>query len=377
MKHIDILIIGAGISGAVLAERYASIGKKVLIIEKRNHIAGNCYDYTDDNGILVSKYGAHLFHTNEEQVWNYVNTFSDWYSWEHKVIARVDDKTVPIPVNITTVNKLFDASITNEEQMKNWLEENREPFEKPANGEEAVLNRVGLVLYEKMFKHYTKKQWDKYPAELDASVLDRIPVRTNYDDRYFSDIFQALPVGGYTQLFENMLDHPNIDILLETDYFDVKHQYKGYEKLFYTGPVDRFFEFRHSLIEKLEYRSINFVSETVDAEFFQENSVVNYPGTEVDFTRIIEYKHFGNQISDKTTVVKEFTVDQGEPYYPVPNPKNQEIYARYKAEADKLTDVYFVGRLANYKYFNMDQAFKNALDLFHQLEKDSEFKTAV
>jgi UDP-galactopyranose mutase len=377
MKHIDILIIGAGISGAVLAERYASIGKKVLIIEKRNHIAGNCYDYTDQNGILVSKYGAHLFHTNEEQVWNYVNRFSDWYSWEHKVIARVDDKTVPIPVNITTVNELFDANITDEEEMKNWLEQNRQPFEKPANGEEAVLNRVGLVLYEKMFKHYTKKQWDKYPAELDASVLDRIPVRTNYDDRYFSDLFQALPVGGYTQLFENILDHPNIEILLETDYFDVKHQYKGYEKLFYTGPVDRFFDFRHSLLEKLEYRSINFVSETVDTEFFQENSVVNYPGTEVDFTRIIEYKHFGNQKSDKTTIVKEFTVDKGEPYYPVPNPKNQEIYAMYKAEADKLTDIYFVGRLANYKYFNMDQAFKNALDLFHQLEKNSEFKTAV
>jgi len=376
MKPIDILIIGAGISGSVLAERYASIGKKVLIIEKRNHIAGNCYDYIDENGILVSKYGAHLFHTNEESVWKYVNKFSDWYPWEHKVVARVDDKTVPIPVNITTVNQLFGSSITSEEEMKNWLESNRTPIEKPSNGEEAVLNRVGPVLYEKMFKHYTKKQWDKYPAELDASVLDRIPVRTNYDDRYFSDSFQALPTGGYTQLFENILDHPNIEVLLETDYFDVKDQYKGYEKLFYTGPVDRFFEFKHSMLDKLEYRSINFVSETVNAEFFQENSVVNYPGTEVDFTRIIEYKHFGNQKSDKTTVVREYTVDEGEPYYPVPNPKNQEIYSRYKQEADKLIDIHFVGRLANYKYFNMDQAFKNALDLFEELEKDNQFKTA-
>lgn len=376
MKPIDILIIGAGISGSVLAERYASIGKKVLIIEKRNHIAGNCYDYIDENGILVSKYGAHLFHTNEESVWKYVNKFSDWYPWEHKVVARVDDKTVPIPVNITTVNQLFGSSITTEEEMKNWLESNRTPIEKPSNGEEAVLNRVGPVLYEKMFKHYTKKQWDKYPAELDASVLDRIPVRTNYDDRYFSDSFQALPTGGYTQLFENILDHPNIEVLLETDYFDVKDQYKGYEKLFYTGPVDRFFEFKHSMLDKLEYRSINFVSKTVNAEFFQENSVVNYPGTEVDFTRIIEYKHFGNQKSDKTTVVREYTVDEGEPYYPVPNPKNQEIYSRYKQEADKLIDIHFVGRLANYKYFNMDQAFKNALDLFEELEKDNQFKTA-
>jgi UDP-galactopyranose mutase len=379
MKQLDILIIGAGISGAVLAERYASIGKKVLIIEKRNHIAGNCYDYVDENGILVSKYGAHLFHTNDESVWEYVNKFSEWYPWEHKVIARVGDKTVPIPVNITTVNKLFGTTISNEEEMKTWLEEHRSPIARPSNGEEAVLSRIGPVLYEKMFKHYTKKQWDKYPAELDASVLERIPVRTNYDDRYFSDLYQALPKGGYTQLFENMLDHPNIEVLLETDYFDVKDRYSNYEKLFYTGPVDRFFEFKHSLLEKLEYRSINFVSETVDAELFQENSVVNYPGTEVDFTRIIEYKHFGHQKSDKTTIVKEFTVDEGEPYYPVPNPRNEEIYARYKAEADQLTGVYFVGRLANYKYFNMDQAFKNALDLFDQLEKNdnSTYKTAV
>jgi len=368
VKQIDILIIGAGISGSVLAERYASLGKKVLIIEKRNHIAGNCYDFVDENNILVSKYGAHLFHTNDESVWKYVNTFSNWYPWEHKVIARVDDKTVPIPVNITTVNELFSANITSEQEMKNWLEENRTTIEIPANGEEAVLNRVGSVLYEKMFKHYTKKQWDKYPVELDASVLDRIPVRYNYDDRYFSDTYQALPEGGYTQLFQNIVSNPNIEILLETDYFDVQDDYTGYEKLFYTGPVDRFFDFKHSLTEKLEYRSINFVSETVDAEFFQENSVVNYPGTEVDFTRIIEYKHFGHQKSDKTTVVKEFTVDEGEPYYPVPNPRNGEIYKKYKDEADKLLNVHFVGRLANYKYFNMDQAFKNALDLFDSLE---------
>lgn len=378
MKQVDILIIGAGISGSVLAERYASIGKKVLIIEKRNHIAGNCYDYVDENNILVSKYGAHLFHTNEESVWKYVNQFSDWYPWEHKVIARVDDKTVPIPVNITTVNRLFGTDINSEQQMISWLEENRTPIEKPANGEEAVLNRVGSVLYEKMFKHYTKKQWDKYPAQLDASVLDRIPVRYNYDERYFSDTYQALPKGGYTQLFENIVKHPNIEILLETDYFDVKEQYTGYEKLFYTGPVDRFFDFKHSLTQKLEYRSINFVSETIDAEFFQENSVVNYPGTEVEFTRIIEYKHFGNQKSEKTTVVREYTVDEGEPYYPVPNPRNAEIYKKYKDEAEKLLDVHFVGRLANYKYFNMDQAFKNALDLFDSLEKKDKitYKTA-
>ena len=368
MKNADIVIIGAGISGSVLAERYANLGKKVLIIEKRDHIAGNCYDYIDENGILVSKYGAHLFHTNEEDVWQYVNQFANWYPWEHKVIAQVDGQLVPIPVNITTVNKLFGTNITTEAEMKEWLDENRLPIDAPKDGREAALNKVGQVLYEKMFRHYTKKQWDKYPEELDASVLDRIPVRTNYDDRYFSDKHQALPVGGYTKLFEGILNHPNIEVLLNTDYFDIKDEVTGYDKLFYTGPVDRYFEFKHSLTEKLEYRSINFVSETVDADFYQENSVVNYPGEEVGFTRIIEYKHFGNQKSDKTTIVKEYTTDEGDPYYPVPNPKNQQIYEKYKAEADALIDVYFVGRLANYKYFNMDQAFKNALELFYSLE---------
>lgn len=364
----DILIIGAGISGAVLAERYAAIGKKVLILEKRDHIAGNCYDFIDENGILVSKYGAHLFHTQDEEVWKYVNKHGEWYEWEHKVLATVDGELVPIPVNITTVNKIFDLDLKDQTEMIEWLENNREQIEDPENGEEAVLNKVGPVLYEKMFRHYTKKQWDKYPEELHASVLDRIPVRTNFDDRYFSDKYQALPTGGYTKLFKKILANPNIHVELNTDYFDVKDKITGFEKLFYTGPIDRFFEFKHSLEEKLEYRSINFVTETRNEEFFQENSVVNYPGLEVDFTRIIEYKHFGNQKSDKTTIVKEFTVDTGEPYYPVPNKKNTAIYERYKEEAENLTDVYFVGRLANYKYFNMDQAFKNALDLFKTLE---------
>ncbi len=365
---VDILIIGAGISGAVLAERYAAIGKKVLILEKRPQIGGNCYDYIDENEILVSKYGAHLFHTNEEDVWRYVNRFAEWYKWEHKVIAKVDGKLVPIPVNITTVNKLFNLNISSEEEMKEWLENNRIDIQDPQNGKEAVLSKVGPELYEKMFRHYTKKQWDKYPEELDASVLNRIPVRTNYDDRYFSDKYQALPKGGYTKLFEKILSHHNIHVELNTDYFDVKDEITGYTKLFYTGPIDRFFDFKHSLNDKLEYRSINFVSETVNKDLFQENSVVNYPGTEVEYTRIIEYKHFGNQQSGKTTIVKEYTVDTGEPYYPVPNQKNGEIYERYRIEAERLKDIYFVGRLANYKYFNMDQAFKNALDLFKSLE---------
>ena len=364
----DILIIGAGISGSVLAERYANSGKKVLVLEKRDHIAGNCYDYIDQNGILVSKYGAHLFHTNFEEVWEYVNRFSKWYSWEHKVLAKVDGQLVNIPINITTVNQIFGLNIQNEEEMKGWLEANRVQIENPSNGKEAVISKVGTVLYEKMFRHYTKKQWDKYPEELDASVLNRIPVRTNTDERYFSDKYQALPLGGYTQLFENLLNHPNIEVRLNTDYFDVKETIGGFEQIFYTGPIDRFFSFKHSLEQQLEYRSINFVSETIDKEFFQENSVVNYPGMEVAFTRIIEYKHFGNQKSEKTTIVKEYTTDEGEPYYPVLNDKNRAIYNKYKLEAEKHPQIHFVGRLANYKYFNMDEAFKNALDLFESLE---------
>ncbi|WP_026968142.1 UDP-galactopyranose mutase [Algoriphagus terrigena] len=371
MRQQEIVIVGAGISGSVLAERYACQGKKVLVIEKRDHIGGNCFDYTDENGIIVSKYGAHLFHTNDREVWEYVNRFTIWQPWEHQVVARVDEQLVPVPVNRNTVNLMFGENLQTDQDMKQWLEKNRIPIDQPTNGEEAVLNSVGLELYEKLFKHYTKKQWDKYPDELDASVLNRIPVRLNEDGRYFSDRYQAIPIGGYTRLFERMLDHPNIEVMLNTDYADLRDDLTGFEKLFYTGPIDRFFEFKKNLQEKLEYRSIRFEFESLDMEFFQENSVVNYPGTEVDFTRIVEYKHFGNQKSSKTTISREFTVDHGDPYYPVPNPRNQQVYESYRREADKLSNVYFVGRLASYKYFNMDQAFRCSLDLYHQLEEES------
>jgi UDP-galactopyranose mutase len=264
--------------------------------------------------------------------------------------------------------------------MQKWLDENQVKYETPKNAEEAAKARVGEILYEKMFKHYTKKQWDKYPEELDASVTQRIPVRNNFDDRYFSDKYQYLPEGGYTQMFEKIFDHPNIRVMLNTDYFDVRGELEkhGYEKLFYTGPIDRFFEFKHSLQERLEYRSINFVFETHDKEQYQEAAVINYPGPEEEFTRIVEYKHMTKQKHAKTVISKEYTVDvtskDQEPYYPVPNERNQKLYEKYKEDAEKLTNVYFVGRLANYKYFNMDQAFKAALDLFAKLEAEDKVK---
>mgnify|MGYP000020472917 CR=1 FL=1 len=327
------------------------------------------YDYYNEEGILVSKYGAHLFHTNYAEVWEYVRHFSEWYFYEHRVQALVDGLLVPIPVNITTVNQLFKLNIKNEEEMKKWLSKVQLKKSRPKNGREAALSRVGPVLYEKMFKNYTKKQWDKYPEELDASVLNRIPVRTNFDDRYFSDTYQYLPQGGYTQLFRRMLTHSNITVALNTDYFSIRSAIRGYEKLFYTGPIDQFFDFKYQLEQKLEYRSINFVHETHNKECYQGNSVINYPN-ENDFTRIVEYKHITKQAHPKTTIVKEFTSDEGEPYYPVPNPDNQAIYNLYKQETSKLSNIYFVGRLANYKYFNMDEAFKNALDLFTELVKE-------
>lgn len=372
MKY-DIVIVGAGISGATLAERYVSqLNKKVLLLEKRDHIGGNCYDYYNDDGILISKYGAHLFHTNFEDVWQYVQQFSEWYPYEHRVKAYVDGQLVPVPVNITTVNMLFGENIRNEQEMNEWLEKHQVHNSNPQNGEEAALARVGQILYQKLFKNYTKKQWDKYPSELDAEVLNRIPVRNNFDDRYFSDKYQALPKEGYTKIFEKMLSHPNIEVRLNTDYFDIRDSLSGYEKLFYTGPIDQFFDFKFSVGKPLEYRSLNFVWETHDKEFYQSNSVINYPN-DYDFTRVVEYKYFTNQKHPKTTISKEYSCNyepgKNEPYYPVPNPENREVYAKYQAEAEKLESqgIYFVGRLANYKYFNMDQAFKAALELFYSL----------
>lgn len=372
----DVIIIGGGLSGCVMAERFANINKKnVLILEKRNHIGGNCYDYIDENDIIVSKYGAHLFHTNDEEVWDYINKFDTWKRWEHKVVGLIDNQIVPIPVNITTVNMLCEQSIQNENEMNEWLKKSQIKYHVIENSEQVAKSRVGEVLYDKIFKDYTYKQWNKYPHELSPEVLARIPVRNNFDDRYFNDKFQALPHKGYTHFFKKILDNEKITVMTDTDFFDVRDEINNINDkkiIIYTGPIDSYFlrEGEKHGLEKLEYRSIDFVVESYkNMNYFQSNSVVNYPESNVGFTRIVEYKHFLNQSSPHTTIVKEYTNDSGEPFYPVLNEKNLKLYELYKSMAEKETidkNIHFIGRLANYKYFNMDQAIKNALNYFKQ-----------
>lgn len=374
MDRVDVLIVGAGLTGCTLAERFAKVlHRKVLIIDKRNHIGGNCYDFVNELGIRESKYGAHLFHTNNEVVWNYISAFTTWRKYEHQVKAFVKDKIVPIPVNIDTVNKIFGLNIKNEQEMEEWLIQHQIKYDRePMNSEEVGKARVGVDLYNLLFREYTKKQWDKYPEELDPSVLERIPVRNNFENRYFMDKFQYLPEFGYHALFENMLDSPNISVHLNCDYFEMKDVLPKHEFLIFTGPIDQYFA--DSNLEKLEYRSIRFERKNIlDIDYFQENSVINYPGPEVPFTRIVEYKHFNRPQEVPrlgTTIVYETTTFDGDPYYPVPNQKNIDLYKKYKklAEEEELkNNVYFIGRLANYKYFNMDQAIENALAFFDQI----------
>ena len=368
MKTSRILIVGAGISGCTLAERYANAkNKKILIIEKRDHIGGNCYDYDNEIGIRVNKYGPHYFRTNDDAVWEYLQQFSEWEPFEARALSVIGEKKVPIPVNIDTVNTLFDEELETEEEMRAWLENETENIEEPKDSEESALRRVGKRLYELMFKNYTMKQWDKHPRELEASVMDRIPVRHNRDDRYFTDKYQAYPKNGYTKIFDKMLSHQNIEVRLNTDWKDVEDIVHEFEKIFFTGKIDFYF---NEKLGKLEYRSLRFEHENIDKEFFQDAVQENHPHEDVPFTRIVEYKRQTGQKNPRTTIAREFPTWDGEAYYPVPTQKNRNIYERYKQEAEKLEKegIYFVGRLANYKYFNMDQAFKNALDLFHRLE---------
>jgi len=365
------LVVGCGLSGIVIAERIANILKKeVLIIEKLDHIGGNCYDYIDkETNILINKYGAHLFHTNNKEVWDYINTFDKWIRWEHKVLSYVDNTYVPMPINITTINMLCNENIETTDEMKEWLNNNQIKYDNIDNSEKMAKSRVGNILYEKLISNYTYKQWGKYPHELNKEVLERIPIRNNFDTRYFNDKYQALPHKGYTHFFLKILNNPLIKYKLNIDFNDFKknNDISIYESIIYTGPIDRYFE--DSNLDKLEYRSIDFKIDIIkNTNFFQQNSVINYPEIQFPFTRIVEYKHFLNQKSDHTIIVSETTNDKGEPYYPVLNKKNLELYDKYKFLAEieeKNKNVFFIGRLANYKYFNMDTTIENALHIFN------------
>ncbi|MBI3654749.1 MAG: UDP-galactopyranose mutase [Acidobacteria bacterium] len=359
---VDYLIIGAGYAGSVLAERLASeAGKKVLIVDKRPHIGGNAYDHYNDAGILVHKYGPHIFHTNSREVFDYLSRFTKWRAYEHRVLASVDGQLLPIPINLDTVNRLYGLNLTSF-QLEDFFASVAEPREPIRTSEDVIISRVGRELYEKFFRNYTRKQWDLDPSELDATVTSRVPIRTNRDDRYFTDTYQAMPLHGYTRMFEKMLDHPNIKILLNTDYREIE-RIVPYKEMIYTGPVDEFFECRFG---KLPYRSLEFHHETLDKPVYQPAPVVNYPN-EHAYTRITEFKYLTGQEHTKTSIVKEYSRAEGDPYYPVPRPENMELYKKYQELAKQTTGVHFVGRLATYKYYNQDQVVAQALTLYAKL----------
>jgi UDP-galactopyranose mutase len=359
----DWLIVGAGFAGSVLAERIASRrGETVLVIDKRPHIAGNAYDYFDDAGIMVHRYGPHIFHTNSDEVVAYLSQFTEWRPYEHRVLAEVDGKRVPIPINLDTINTLYDLNLDGD-GMEQFLAQRREVVADVLTSEDVVVSTVGRELYEKFFRGYTRKQWGLDPSQLSKQVTARIPTRTNRDDRYFTDQFQAMPAHGYTAMFERILKHPLIDVRLSTAWKDVRDQRLA-RRIVFTGPIDEFFEYKFG---RLPYRSLRFVQETYDVEQMQPVAVVNFPQTE-KFTRITEYKHLTGQKHSKTSLGYEYPSDTGEPYYPIPRPENQQLYRQYKAASENLRDVWFVGRLGAYQYFNMDQVVGQALATFARID---------
>jgi UDP-galactopyranose mutase len=360
----DWLIVGAGFAGSVLAERLASVrGESVLIIDKRNHIAGNAYDRYDAAGILMHQYGPHIFHTNSRAIFDHLSHFTEWRPYEHRVLAQVDNQLLPIPINRTTLNKLYGLSLSTDEEAEAFLETLAEPVELIQTSEDVVVSRVGRVLYEKFFRGYTQKQWGVDPSELDKSVTARVPTRVNLDDRYFNDEFQFMPAGGYTRMFERMLDHPRIQIMLNTQFAQVRNLIP-HRRVIFTGPVDEYFDYRFG---RLPYRSLQFQHVTLDKAQHQPVGVVNYPQTE-DYTRVTEYKHLTGQVHPKTSLTYERSSAEGDPYYPVPRPENAALYKKYEALAEVERDVWFVGRLATYRYYNMDQVVGQALSTFRRIE---------
>jgi UDP-galactopyranose mutase len=367
----DWLIVGAGFAGSVLAERLAAErGDRVLVVDRRDHIAGNAFDHTDASGVLIHRYGPHIFHTNSEQVFAYLSRFTAWRPYEHRVLAEVISPAtgaamqVPIPINLDTINRLYGLSLT-EAEVEAWLAARAERVAQIRTSEDVVVATVGRELYELFFRGYTRKQWALDPSELDKSVTARVPTRTNRDDRYFADRFQAMPRDGYTAMFGRMLDHPNITIRTGIDFAEAR-QRSPFRRLIWTGPVDEYFGFRFG---KLPYRSLRFRHATLDREWALPTGTVNHPAEATPFTRVSEYKWMTGQPHPKTSVTYEYPSAEGDPYYPIPRPENAALYKRYEALADAEPDTWFVGRLATYRYYNMDQVVGQALATFGRIQK--------
>ncbi len=353
----DFLIVGAGFSGSVLAERLAAAGKKILLVDKRSHIGGNAFDRTNEHGILIHQYGPHIFHTNSTEVFEYLSRFTAFRPYEHRVLASVDGKLLPIPINLDTVNGLYGWRLSSEE-LERFFVSVAEPRSVVRTSEDVIVSKVGRSLYEKFFRGYTRKQWGLDPSELDASVIARIPVRTDRDDRYFGDKHQAMPADGYTCMFENMIDHKNISTVLGVDYRNIADDVH-YRTMIYTGPVDDYFDCCYG---KLPYRSLRFQHETLDTPLHQPCAVINHPNDHA-YTRVTEFKHLTGQEGPRTSIVYEFPQDDGDPYYPIPRAENTEIYQRYQTLTERTHEVLFCGRLGTYKYYNMDQVVAQALAL--------------
>ncbi len=363
MMQREYLIVGAGFAGAVCARQLAEAGNTVLIVDKRPHIAGNAYDAVDEHGVLVHIYGPHIFHTNSKRVFEYLSRFTNWRFYEHRVLAEVDGELTPIPINRTTINHLYKLNLAEGDEVQQYYDSVREPRDPILTSEDVVLNSVGADLCDKFFRGYTQKQWGLDLSQLSAGVASRIPTRTNDDDRYFSDTFQFMPDAGYTAMFERMLDHPNITVRVGTDLADVSASERA-RHIVYSGPIDAFFDFRFG---KLPYRSLRFDHEHLpDTGTYQPCGTVNYPNTH-DYTRITEFKFLTGQEHAGTSIVREYPQESGDPYYPIPRAANEELFKKYQALASETAGVTFVGRLAQYRYYNMDQIVGAALKVSEDL----------
>jgi UDP-galactopyranose mutase len=363
-KAYDYLIVGAGFAGSVLAERLArGSNKRVLLIDRRDHFGGNAYDVKNEAGILFHQYGPHIFHTNSQDIAAYLSRFTKWRSYEHRVLACINGVLMPMPINRTTLNTLYGLSLSSDEEAEAFLKSRAEPVETIRTSEDVVVSAIGRDLYERFFQCYTRKQWGMDPSELDKSVTSRVPTRTNTDDRYFTDSFQAMPAQGFTHMFGNMLDHENIDVVTGVEFDEVKGD-ASYDQLIYTGPIDEYFDHRYGA---LPYRSLRFEHETLDKPWEQPVAVVNYPSEDYPYTRITEYKHLTGQSNPKTTITREYPQAVGDPYYPIPRPENQARFKKYEALALETPDVLFVGRLATYRYYNMDQVTGQALATYRRI----------